>query len=187
MRKFCLFGFAFLTTLTPALAASPLGVWLIEEKTAQVRVVDCGSALWGVFAWEKVPGVDSNNPDPAMRNNPLIGTALLRAMKANAKGTAWEGKVYNPQDGKQYDATISLADDNTLNLQGCLIYPLCKTVSWTRVPDLPPAAPLPKTAPKKASASAAPKPVDFAKDPDAAVCSAVPGAVPPADGTRLAH
>lgn len=175
MRKICFSGFLLLATLGPAFAAGPLGIWLVEEKTAQVRIVDCGSVLWGVFSWEKVPGTDSNNPDPAMRNNPLLGTALLRSMKPNAAGTAWSGKVYNPQDGKQYDATISLADDSTLNLQGCLIYPLCKTVAWTKVAEVPPAPAAPKIAPKKTSASTPPKPVDYAKDPDPVVCSALNG------------
>lgn len=179
MRKIFFPGLALLATFTPALAASPLGNWLVEEKTAQVRIVDCGSVLWGVFSWEKVPGNDTNNPDPALRNKPLLGSALLRGLKPNPNGTEWQGKVYNPEDGKLYDATVSLADDNTLQLKGCLISFLCKTVPWTRVSDAPLPAPASKMAPKKpASAQGAPKPIDFQKDPDGEICSAIPGAVP---------
>ena len=201
MRKICFYGSVFLATLTPAVAASPLGSWLSEEKNAQIRVVECASLLWGVFSWEKVPSVDSNNPDPAMRNNPMLGTPLLRGLKPNAAGTTWSGKVYNPQDGKLYDVNVSAPDDNTLNMQGCLVYPFCKTVPWSRVADSPGAAgskmappakatatPPPPPPAKKTAANAPPKAVDFQKDPDAAVCSAIPGAIPATTGgARAAH
>jgi uncharacterized protein (DUF2147 family) len=183
MRKIWLSGVALLGTLAPAVAASPLGTWLVEEKTAQIRVVDCGSILWGVFAWEQTPGIDTNNPDPAMRNKPLLGTPLLLGLKPNADHTEWQGKVYNPQDGKQYDATVSTPDDKTLDLKGCLISILCKTVPWTRVGDPPSAATQAKAmaktpAPKRPAGM--PKPIDFTKDPDAEICSTIPGAVAPA-------
>jgi len=189
MHKIWIAGFTLIATLAPAVAASPLGNWLVEEKTAQVRIVDCGSVLWGVFSWEKNPGLDTNNPDPALRNKPLVGSALLRGMKPNAGGTEWEGKVYNPEDGKLYDAKVSLADDNTLNLKGCLLSFLCKTVPWTRVAEAPP--PAAKMAPKKTSSPGLPKTIDYQKDPDAEICSVIPGAAPaPAVGgglPRAAH
>jgi Uncharacterized protein conserved in bacteria (DUF2147) len=163
-----------------------LGNWLVEEKTAEVRIVDCASLLWGVFSWEKVAGIDSNNPDPALRNKPLLGSTLLVAMKPNTQQTEWKGKVYNPRDGKQYDATISLADDNTLEMKGCLIAFLCQTVQWTRVVE-PAAAPTQgkvpaKAAPPKKQPAGVPKPVDFAKDPDQEICSTIPGALPAVGG-----
>jgi uncharacterized protein (DUF2147 family) len=194
MRKIWFSSLAALSTLTPAVAASPLGNWLVEEKTAQVRIVDCGSVLWGVFSWEKVPGLDTNNPDPTLRNKPILGSSLLRGMKQTGPNE-WQGKVYNPQDGKQYDATISLRDDQTLNLKGCLIAFLCQTVPWTRVPDptpvsvQPPAKSPPKAAPKGQPSQ--PKPIDFVKDPDADICSMIPGAAPSvpvtAGGARPTH
>jgi uncharacterized protein (DUF2147 family) len=180
MRKIWLSGVALLGTLAPALAAGPLGTWLVEEQTAQIRVVDCGSVLWGVFAWEKTPGIDTNNPDPAMRNKPLLGSPLLLGLKPNANHAEWQGKVYNPQDGKQYDATISTPDEHTLYLKGCLVSILCKTVPWTRVSEAPSASTQakmpPKAAPPKRPAGT-PKPIDFVNDPDAEICSMIPGAV----------
>jgi uncharacterized protein (DUF2147 family) len=181
MRKIGFSGFVLLATLAPAAAASPLGNWLVEEKTAQIRIIDCGSALWGVISWEQLAGRDTYNPDAALRERPLLGSAILLGMKPNAQQTEWSGKVYNAQDGKQYDATISSPDDQTLNMKGCLISFLCKTVTWTRVVD-PAAAMAPKTtnqkaAPKKQPAGV-PKPVDFTKDPDADICPTIPGALP---------
>jgi uncharacterized protein (DUF2147 family) len=184
MRKIGFSGFVLLATLAPAAAASPLGNWMVEEKTAEIRIVDCGSALWGVISWEKVPGNDTYNPDAALRERPLLGSAILLGMKANAKQSEWAGKVYNAQDGKQYDAAISSPDDQTLNMRGCLFAFLCKTVTWTRVVD--PAATVPtqpkvpaKAAPKTKGALGAPKTIDFTKDPDADICPTIPGALPP--------
>jgi len=179
MRKIGFSGFVLLATLAPAAAASPLGNWMVEEKTAQIRVIDCGSILWGVISWEKVSGTDTYNPDPALRTRPLLGAAILLGMKQDKPGE-WNGKVYNAQNGKQYDATISSPDDQTLNMRGCLVYPLCQTVTWTRVGDpIPPVAPAKtsaKAAPKK-QPSGPPKPLDFTKDPDADICPTIPGAL----------
>jgi uncharacterized protein (DUF2147 family) len=195
MRKIGFSGFVLLATLAPAAAASPLGNWMVEEQTAQIRIIDCGSALWGVISWEKVAGRDTYNPDTALRDRPLLGSAILLGMKANAQQTEWAGKVYNAQDGKQYDAAISSPDDQTLNMKGCLLSFLCKTVTWTRVGE-PPAPPTQakttsqKAAPKKLPAGA-PKAIDFTKDPDAEICPTIPGALPAtpinAPVTRATH
>src|SRR5262249_11475188 len=40
MRKTGFSGFVLLATLAPAAAASPLGNWMVEEQTAQIRIVD---------------------------------------------------------------------------------------------------------------------------------------------------
>ena len=180
MRKIGFSGFVLLATLAPAAAASPLGNWMVEEKSAEIRIIDCGSALWGVISWEKVPGNDTYNPDVALRERPLLGAAILLGMKSDKPGE-WSGKVYNAQNGKQYDATISSPDDQTLNMTGCLIYPLCQTVTWTRVGDPIPAPTQGKAAPKQPKAKGvpgAPKPIDFVKDPDAEICPTIPGALP---------
>jgi uncharacterized protein (DUF2147 family) len=184
MRKIGFSGFVLLATLAPAAAASPLGNWMVEEKSAEIRIIDCGSALWGVISWEKVPGKDTYNPDAALRDRPLLGSAILLGMKANAQQTEWAGKVYNAQDGKQYDAAISSPDDQTLNMKGCLFAFLCKTVTWTRVADPTPAPTqakaTAKAAPKAKGPPGMPKAIDFTKDPDAEICPTIPGALPAA-------
>jgi len=182
MRKIGFSGFVLLATLAPAAAASPLGNWLVEEQTAQIRIVDCGSALWGVISWEKVAGRDTYNPDAALRDRPLLGSAILLGMKPNQQQSEWAGKVYNAQDGKQYDAAINAPDDQTLNMRGCLLSFLCKTVTWTRVADPTPPMTQPnaksKAQPKPKGPPGMPKPVDFTKDPDADICPTIPGALP---------
>jgi hypothetical protein len=105
--------------------------------------------MWGILVWEKAPGFDKENPDPAKRGRPLLGTPVLMGLSPTNEPGHWQGEIYNSNDGKMYGATISLADENTLDLQGCLGSSgisswLCQTQQWTRVKTPPPnATPLP--------------------------------------------
>ncbi|WP_292092671.1 DUF2147 domain-containing protein [Brevundimonas sp.] len=48
--------------------------------------------------------------------------------------TEWRGgSVHNPADGGVYRGTITLTNDNTLRLRGCIFAPLCRTQVWTRI------------------------------------------------------
>lgn len=169
-----LFAFAAIALTTgPALAAelSPVGDWLVKDGYAHIRIDNCGGKMWGIVAWEKTPGgTDVENPDPAKKARPILGIPLLIGMAPNPKEPGkWSGEVYNSQNGKMYTANISLADENTLDLEGCLVWPLCQTQKWTRVKTPPPnALPLPPikgatTPPAKQTAAkkgAAPAPSD---------------------------
>ena len=131
----------------PALAAEPsvVGDWLVKDGYGHVRIDNCDGKMWGIVSWEKTPGVDNENPDPAKKGRPLLGTPVLMGLAPvkNEPGK-WTGEIYNSQNGKLYGATISLADENTLDLEGCLVWPLCQTQKWTRVKSPPPnATPLP--------------------------------------------
>src|ERR1044072_6197001 len=130
--------------------ASVIGDWLVKEGYGHVRIDNCGGKMWGIVSWEKTPGIDNENQDPAKKGRPLLGTPVLYAMAPAKESGKWTGEVYNSQNGKMYQATISLADENTLELEGCLVWPLCQTQQWTRVKGPPAnATPLPpiKSAP----------------------------------------
>jgi uncharacterized protein (DUF2147 family) len=164
-----LFASAAILTLAAgsALAAdpSPLGDWLVKEGYAHIRIDNCGGKLWGIVVWEKEPGVDSENPDPAKKSRPTLGMPVLMGL-APTKPNRWEGEIYNSQNGKMYGANISVVDESTLDLEGCLVWPLCQTQKWTRVKTPPPnATPLPpiastsvptKSAPAKGTKNAPP-------------------------------
>src|SRR5476649_1708355 len=85
----------------PAKSASPEGLWLVEEQTGRIRIEKCGNEMWGFLAWEKTPSNDTYNPNPALRNKPMVGVAILLGMKP-AGDDRWEGNVYNPENGKTY-------------------------------------------------------------------------------------
>jgi len=105
--------------------ASPTGDWLVADRVARIKIVDCGGHLWGVVAWEARPGgTDIRNPDPQLRSRPTLGMPILLDM-VPANPNKWEGQVYNSQNGKTYSANISLSDPNTLRIQGCVFGFLC--------------------------------------------------------------
>jgi uncharacterized protein (DUF2147 family) len=117
----------------PAVAADPVGDWLVNDKVATIRIENCSGRLWGVVSWEKEPGgVDSNNPDPAKRRRPTLGMPVLLGMQPTG-ANQWEGKVYNSRDGKTYPVTLAMTSPNVLRIEGCLLGFLCGGENWTRV------------------------------------------------------
>ncbi len=125
-----------LTGIVPAGVAAadalPIGEWRTANGDANIRIDDCDGVLWGIISWEKEPGTDSENPDPALRNRPILGIHILRAMKLTKPGL-WEGEVYNAENGKTYASKISLTAPDVLRIEGCVLGFLCGGEDWTRV------------------------------------------------------
>jgi uncharacterized protein (DUF2147 family) len=145
---------------TLAAGGSVVGDWLVKDGYATIRIDNCAGRMWGIVVWEKVPGgVDEENPDPAKKTRLTLGMPILLGLAPVPKEAGkWQGEIYNSQNGKMYSASISLADEDTLDLEGCL-FPnfMCLTQKWTRVKTPPPnMLPLP---PIKSSASPAAKQV----------------------------
>jgi uncharacterized protein (DUF2147 family) len=138
--------FAISTTILCLVAARPAsagdlrGNWMTENGKAKVAIVSCGHALCGnIIALKETndpttgkPKTDSNNPDAAKRDRPMVGVQIIIGMKPDATDK-WKGQVYNAEDGKTYSGTISLVNGTTLTLQGCALGGLiCKNQTWTR-------------------------------------------------------
>jgi uncharacterized protein (DUF2147 family) len=167
MKHFLASAAIFGLTTASALAAdaSVIGDWLVKDGYGHVRIDNCGGKMWGIVSWEREPGFDKESPDPAKKGRPLLGTPVLMGLSPTKEPGKWTGEIYNSQNGKLYQATISLANEDTLDLEGCLMWPLCQTQQWTRVKAPPPnATPLPplKSAPASQTkgppaAKAAPK------------------------------
>jgi uncharacterized protein (DUF2147 family) len=115
-----------------AWAAEPVGEWLVEDGTARIAIDNCDNHLWGVISWEKgPPGVDTENPDPALKARPTMGMPILLGMEQK-KPNEWDGEIYNSDNGKKYSSTVSLKAPNTLHVQGCVLGILCGSQDWTR-------------------------------------------------------
>jgi uncharacterized protein (DUF2147 family) len=131
-RHFLLGLLAVFTGSVQAIAAEPVGEWLVAEKTAHIRIVDCIDALWGVVAWEKDPGgLDEKNPNPARRTRPTLGIPILLGMKPIAPGK-WDGAIYNSENGKTYSGGIRMNAGGSLRIFGCILGFLCGGETWTR-------------------------------------------------------
>jgi uncharacterized protein (DUF2147 family) len=140
MRRILVTAAALGFGLSVAFAAEPTGEWLVADGDARIRIEKCGERYWGVVSWERKPGVDTNNPDPAKRGRPTLGMPVLLGM-APVEANRWNGQVYNSENGKTYTAHISLSGPDTLNIEGCILGGLlCGSQKWARAPIEMPAA-----------------------------------------------
>jgi uncharacterized protein (DUF2147 family) len=187
MRTVAYSGIFLALGLAPALAADPTGDWKVADGVATIRVAECNGSMWGVVAWEKVPGGhDSNNPDVSKQNRPTLGMPILIDMKKKPDADAWEGQVYNAKDGQSYSSTIKPIGSDQLEIRGCVLGFLCGGETWIRVAGPIPSSPvnsMAKSAPKTAAAlpkSAAPATAASAKTTGSV------GAAPKAPNQKLA-
>ena len=122
-------------------APPPVGLWLHANKRIQVAIAPCGDRLCGKIVWfrwpndaQGLPLVDLNNSDPALRTRPLLGLTVLRDLRRAGPRTWEDGKIYNPDDGNDYNALMSIQDDGTLRVRAYVLLPLLgRTQLWTRV------------------------------------------------------
>jgi uncharacterized protein (DUF2147 family) len=74
---------------------------------------------------------DRKNKDARLRGRRMAGLDLLSGLEADGRG--WRGRLYNPEDGETYAGTMRLAAPGRLKVQGCVLYLLCRSQTWTRV------------------------------------------------------
>jgi uncharacterized protein (DUF2147 family) len=114
--------------------ADPAGQWLVADRSAVMKIEACGDGYYASIDWERVPGIDAKNPDPAKRGRPLAGISIVMSMKPSGTDE-WEGRVYNPKDGKTYPAQMSQPRPDQVRIEGCVLGGLiCDGETWTRVP-----------------------------------------------------
>ncbi|MEH2668493.1 DUF2147 domain-containing protein [Bradyrhizobium elkanii] len=119
-------------------ASDPAGVWLTQSGDARIKVHRCGSALCGRVVWLKEPTdkatgkpqLDDKNADPGQRARPVMGMSLFINMQP-AGPNKWAGRIYNADDGKTYESSVTLVSPGTLNVRGCM-GTLCAGEDWTR-------------------------------------------------------
>lgn len=75
---------------------------------------------------------DTENPDPAKRNRPVVGMRILHDMAPVANEPRWAGNIYNPEDGKHYAGSIAIKGDK-LEVEGCVLWVVCQSQTWTRM------------------------------------------------------
>jgi uncharacterized protein (DUF2147 family) len=119
--------------------AGPAGTWRTEKGDAMIRVVDCGGQYWGVVAWEKTPGTDRKNPNPALQSRPTLGMPVLLGMRQD-QGDRWSGHIYNAEDGQTYDSHVKLTGPDRLRVEGCVLGIMCGGENWTRTGGATPVA-----------------------------------------------
>jgi len=143
-RKFLLLGIMqkflpaalFFSLLSATAFASDMeigGVWWTQAKDAKVEITDCGDGTpCGRLIWtEDGNPLDANNPDPELRDKPLIGAKMFWGFKRSGK--KWKsGKIYDARSGKTYKSKLKLRSNGKLDVSGCVAF-FCDGETWTRV------------------------------------------------------
>ncbi len=122
-----------------AQSADPSGTYLTQKGDARVKVSRCGGAICGVVVWlrDKIdpmtgqPQRDDKNPNPALRNRPIVGLPLFIDMRPSGPNR-WSGQIYNADDGSTYVSHVSVNGQDTLQVDGC-VGAICGGEVWTRV------------------------------------------------------
>lgn len=143
--------------LLAALLLAPLGaataqldgtVWHDEAAGATIRfAAEPGGTLVGRLVAVRDtadadgrPPRDANNPDPALRDRPVLGLPMLTGMRPEGETRWGGGTIYDPRNGKTYRATLTLAHPDTLQVRGYVkvgFVKLGRTSRWTRVAEAP--------------------------------------------------
>jgi uncharacterized protein (DUF2147 family) len=140
-----------LASTASAQQSSVMGTWLTASGKAQVRIGPCADPasgpicgfIVGLINPKGPEGVvvapevatDYHNVDPALRSRKVLGMPLIWSFKKTSEPNAFEdGKIYNGENGKTYNANITLQPDGKLRLRGYVGSPMFgETQIWTRI------------------------------------------------------
>ena len=119
-----------------------VGTWLNGTKKGHVQIYKQGGTFFGKLIYLTEPNdpasgkpkTDIKNADEKKRTRPLLNLPLMYNFKYDGDNVWADGKIYNPEDGKEYNCKMTLKDPNTLDVRGYVgISLLGKTQTWTRI------------------------------------------------------
>lgn len=115
-----------------------LGDWIPASKDGKISIYKQGEKYFGkVSAGKNGNQKDVNNPDEKLKNQPIIGSVILKDFEFTGK--IWEnGTIYDPNNGKTYSCNIKIKNHNELEIRGFIgISLLGRTTVWARSPQAP--------------------------------------------------
>jgi uncharacterized protein (DUF2147 family) len=145
MRKLSVFTLSVLFSLQVLAQNNPdacLGTWLTGSKKGHVQIYKQGDKYFGKIIWLKEPNdpatgkprLDAKNPDATKKARPILGMVNLSNFQYDGDNLWEDGKIYDPENGKEYSCKITLVNANQLNVRGYIGVSLIgRTDAWTRV------------------------------------------------------
>ena len=105
---------------TPAMGdPDPIGRWDRDDGLGGIEIRPCGDALCGRIVWLRAG------------TSAYVGQLVLFDMRATSADT-WSGSANNPEDGRTYAGTMTLAGSRLLT-KGCVFGGLiCRSVGLNR-------------------------------------------------------
>jgi uncharacterized protein (DUF2147 family) len=118
-----------------------VGVWESGNGKARIKIDKANDKFNGRIVWLREPNdetgkpkLDKNNPEEALRSKPLLGYSMLKDFSYKGEKTWEEGTIYDPESGSTYSCTITMTDENTLDVRGYIGVSLFgRTDVWKRV------------------------------------------------------
>ena len=143
--KSTLAAIIFASMALPAVAQiSPVGHWhTLDEKTnevkSQIQITESGGVVTGKI--EKLLRKDAKQDavcdecSDDRKGKPLLGLEIIRGAKKAADKNVWEdGKILDPENGKNYTLRLTpIEGGKKLEVRGS-IGPFGRTQTWVRVP-----------------------------------------------------
>jgi uncharacterized protein (DUF2147 family) len=143
-------GLAMVAALAPwgasafAQPATPVGLWRsIDDKTgeakAEIRIAEENGALAGrierSLKKDTKPDAVCEECTDDRKGKPIVGLDIIRGGRKAEGKDVWEnGKILDPENGKEYRATFTPVDGGRkLEVRGYL-GPFWRTQTWTRSP-----------------------------------------------------
>ena len=148
------FSVAVMLAAATACGANPndvIGPWQTDGESSSVEIFRCGEKLCGKIVWLKnpnyvsssdgpvgMPKVDRKNPDPALRNRPIIGLQVIEGLTATGNNRWEHGTCYDPESGNSYQCKMRLEKPGRLEVRGFIgISLLGRTYVLTRKEERP--------------------------------------------------
>jgi uncharacterized protein (DUF2147 family) len=118
-----------------------VGVWESGNGKARIKIDKANDKFHGRIVWLREPNdeagkpkLDKNNPEEALRSKPLLGYSMLKGFSYQGEKKWEEGTIYDPESGSTYSCTITMTDENTLDVRGYIGVSLFgRTDVWKRV------------------------------------------------------
>ena len=135
---------------TPSAAREDIrGIWIDDTGKGAVELRLCGESkqsMCGYIVWlqqpldrKGKPLVDSLNPEPTRRKQPICGLQVIGQLKPMRSGAWDKGWIYDPKQGKSFDVEVRRRGEDRLKVTGYLgIKLLSESFVWNRAPaDIP--------------------------------------------------
>ncbi len=115
------------------------GVWLNEDKDAEIKITEKNNKYYGEIIWllnpknkKGKPKKDTKNPNPKKQKQTILGLEIIKNLEFSKK--EWtKGTIYDPKTGKTYKLYAKIKDKK-LYLRGYVGVSLIgRTNTWTRV------------------------------------------------------
>ena len=137
---FCTIVCSFATKSIAQTANAVLGIWKNGEGTAMIQVYEKSDKYYGKIVWLKIPNdanskpkTDINNPNEKLQSRPLKGLENLIGFVFKGNNKWEEGTIYDPKNGNDYSCTLTLVDNNSLEVRGYVgISMFGRTDVWKR-------------------------------------------------------